>query len=123
MATLTLSRSHDLRETNSRLRTWLEGMDMNAGNTACHVTPADISALLSELVHAGAGLRAEPIPPEGIDPELDEELAEYRKNVEHLRDRMPAIHRQLLAERARLETQRTRVQLAVEWAQASRQTL
>jgi hypothetical protein len=122
MPPLTLSRPQDLRATNSRLRSWLDGMDVDH-TSQCTATPSDISTLLSELLRAGAGLRAQPILPKGIDPELDRELDEYRRNVERLRHLMPFIHRQLLAERARIETQRARVQLAVEWAQASRQTL
>jgi hypothetical protein len=92
-----------------------------------------MAALLSELLRAGAALRAEPIPAKGKgngndngnsnDPELDSELELYRRNVERLRDLLPSIHRQLLAERARLEAQRARVRSAAEWARASRQTL
>jgi hypothetical protein len=40
-----------------------------------------------------------------------------------LRDLLPSLHRQLLAERSRLEAQRSRVQSAAQWARASRQTL
>jgi hypothetical protein len=40
-----------------------------------------------------------------------------------LRDWMPSIHRHLLAEKARLEAERTRIESAVEWAQGSRHTL
>jgi hypothetical protein len=82
-----------------------------------------MAGLLSELLRAGMGLRAEPLPARGFDPELDEEIDQYRRHVEHLRDLLPSIHRQLLAERARLEAQRSRVQAAAAWARASRQTL
>jgi hypothetical protein len=117
-----LSRSQDLHVINSRLRSWLDSMDVDCTPSRV-ATPSDISTLLSELLRAGAGLRAQPIPPKGADPELDGELDEYRRNVERLRELMPFIHHQLLAERTRIETQRARIQLAVEWAQASRQTL
>lgn len=79
--------------------------------------------LLSTLLRAGATLRLQPVPAKGHDPELDAELALYRSYVERLRDHLPEIHRQLLAERAHIEAQRTRVQFAAEWARASRQTL
>jgi hypothetical protein len=82
-----------------------------------------MATLLSELLSAGATLRAQPIPARGDDPELDLEMASYRQTVELLRDVLPSIHRQLLAERARIEAQRARVQSASAWAHASRQTL
>jgi hypothetical protein len=122
MPTLALSRSQTLRETNHRLNFWLESMRTPHGQPAL-ATPEHMAGLLSELLRAGADLRAQPLPAKGSDPELDVELDEYRRHVEHLRDLLPSIHRQLLAERARLEAQRTRVRSAAEWARASRQIL
>jgi hypothetical protein len=43
--------------------------------------------------------------------------------MERLRDLLPSIHAQLLAERARIEAERARLRAASEWACASRQTL
>jgi len=122
MTPLPLSRSQNLRDTNHRLRFWLESMVASHGQLA-PATPEHMAALLSELLRVGAGLRAEPIPAKGQDPELDGELEKYRRNVERLRELLPSIHSQLLGERARLEAQRTRVRSAAEWARASRQTL
>lgn len=119
----TLSRSQDLRETNQRLRYWLDAMVSPGGQPGAATTPQHIPALLSELVRAGAGLRAQPIPTQGIDPEFDGELEQYRRHVERLRALLPSIHGQLLVERARLEAQRARMRSAAEWARASRQTL
>jgi len=115
-------RSQSFRETNSRLRYWLDSLTCE-GERQCAATPELITELLSELSRAGAELRAEPIPARGIDPVLDRELDLYRRNVELLRDFMPSIHSQLLVERSRLEAQRARIQSAAEWARASRQTL
>jgi hypothetical protein len=112
----------NFRETNARLNFWLDSMVAKHGRPAL-ATPEQMAALLSELLRAGAGLRAEPMPEKGNDPELDLELEKYRCNVERLREFLPSIHRQLLAERARLEAQRARVRSAAEWARASRQTL
>ncbi len=114
--------SNALRDTNHRLRFWLETMVPTSGQPMVS-TPEHLAALLSELLRAGAELRAEPIPTKGHDPQLDVELAAYRSHVERLRDLLPSIHSQLLSERARLEAQRTRVRSAAEWARASRQTL
>jgi hypothetical protein len=116
------SLSQNLRETNRRLGFWLDSMVPRHEQPA--ITPPEhIAELLSELLRAGEWLRAEPLSPQGRDPELDRELAQYRKHVERLRDLLPMIHDQLLAERARLEAQRARVRSAAEWARASLQTV
>ena len=112
----------NLRGTNHRLSFWLDSMVAQPGRPS-GATPEHISALLSELLRAGAELRVEPMPPRGHDPELDREVAQYRRHVERLRDFLPSLHSHLLAERARLEAQRARVRSAAEWARASRQTL
>lgn len=112
--------TENLRQTNTRLRFWLESLTLNQAEPT-PPTPQLISELLSELLRTGAWLRRG--LPESRDPQLRAELGEYRRNLERLRDRMPAIHSHLLAERARLEAERTRIESAVEWAQGSRQTL
>lgn len=111
-----------LRETNCRLSLWLEGMFAHDGHPVV-ATPEHMGALLSELLRTGEGLRSKPTCAKGNDPELDEELQKYRSNVEHLRDLLPSIHGQLLAERSRLEHQRARMKSAAEWVRTSRQTL
>jgi hypothetical protein len=112
----------NMRDTNRRLGYWLDTIAPGSGPAAL-VTPEQMTALLSELLRAGAGLRAQPLSRPSADPELDSEVAIYRRLVERLRDLMPSIHSHLLAERARLEVQRARVQVAADWARASRQTL
>jgi hypothetical protein len=116
------SLKHSLRDTNLRLAPCLDSLILKSGQPAV-ATPEQMAALLSELLRAGVALRAEPLPPKGNDPELDAEMERYRSHVERLRDLLPSIHSQLLAERARLEGQRSRVQSAAAWARASRQTL
>jgi hypothetical protein len=112
----------NFRETNGRLSFWLDSMVAERGQPAL-ATPEHMAALLSELLRAGAGLRAEPLTTRGDDPELGRELAEYRRHVERLRDLLPSLHKQLLLERARIEGQRSRVESVTAWARASRQTL
>lgn len=109
--------TENLRQTNRRLRFWLESLDSDPA----HPAPQLISELLSELRRAGVWLRG--ARPEECGARFQVEMGEYRQNLERLRDRMPAIHRCLLAERARLEAERTRIESAVEWVQGSRQTL
>lgn len=110
-----------MRNSNRRLSFCLDGIAAKHGREV--VTPEQMGALLSELLAAGAGLRAQPLPVRGNDLELDNELAEYRRQVVRLRDFLPSIHRALLTEKARIEAQRSRLQSATEWARASRQTL
>ena len=110
-------------QTNGRLRFWLDSITPAEAQTATEVraaTPQQMAGLLSELMRAGQRLRTLPAE-KGAELEL--ELTEYRKNVERLRDFLPAIYNALLRERARLEQERARVQSAAEWARRSRQTL
>jgi hypothetical protein len=117
----------NLRQTNCRLDFWLDAMSASREQPGVQqpgvATPEQMAGLLSLLLRAGAWLRAEPLPASGADPELTLELERYRGNVERLRDFLPALHRQLLLERTRLEAQRARVQSAAEWARASRQAV
>lgn len=109
----------DLLGTNHRLRLRLESLSQ----TPPPVTPELIAGLLSELLRAGQWLRQR-LPPEAKrSPQLQRELAVYRRNVEQLRGLLPGLHRRLLTERARLEAERARLQGVAHWAQASRQTL
>jgi hypothetical protein len=115
--------AENLHEINSRLRVLLTSVapDPAPPNSELHAaTPQQMAGLLSELMHAGQWLRA---LPSDKGPELEQELGEYRKNVEHLRVALPSIHNTLLRERARLEQERARVASAAAWAGGSRQTL
>jgi len=110
-----------IRHSHRRLSSCLDGIAAKPEGEV--VSPEQMGALLSELLAAGASLRAQPLPAKGYDLALDRELAEYRRQVERLRDLLPAIHRALLLERSHIEAQRSRLQSATEWARASRQTL
>jgi hypothetical protein len=111
-----------LHETNSRLRSSLDHLPDSASPAALPrpATPQQMAELLSELRIAGQWLRT--VPAEKT-PRLEQELREYRKNVERLRELLPSIHGALLRERARLEQERARVRSAREWVDRSRQTL
>ena len=114
--------AHELRETNRRLRFWLERVeaDAAAGTEPRAPTAEDISALLSQLMRAGEWLRTRA---HETDPELDFELTQYREQVERLRSFLPVMHRALLRERTRLEQEGERLNAAAHWANASQQTL
>ncbi len=111
--------TEDLHATNSRLSFWLDSL-IGPHRQMRPATPQQMAGLLSELMRAGQWLRALPCD---RDSELEEELSQYRKNVERLRELLPTIHGTLLRERARLEQERARVESAAEWACRSRQTL
>jgi hypothetical protein len=112
--------TQNLRAANRRLLFWLDSFAFNDGSLA-PATPQQMIGLLSELMRAGEWLRAG-LPLEN-DPELQAELAEYRRHVEKLRELLPSIHQQLLAERGRLEAERSRMGVVAEWACGARQTL
>lgn len=112
-----------LHDVNVRLRFWLEDLVPDSAASVAlprAATPRQMGGLLSELMRAGEWLRTLPAD---RDAKLEAELSAYRKNVERLRALLPSIHSALLAERARLEHERARVQCAAEWAGRSRLTL
>ena len=115
--------SQRLHEANSRLAFWLDSLILDPARPDAKLRPAapqQMAGLLSEMMRTGEWMRR---LPEKRTPELERELGEYRKNVERLRDLLPAIHRSLVQERSRLDQERARVNAAAEWARRSSQTL
>jgi hypothetical protein len=110
-----------LREINLSLETRLAAVRAASAQQRA-VSPEEMSSLLSELLRAGSSLRSERLPAPGADAVWEKEIDRYRRQVEELRELLPLIHRQLLAERSRIEGQRVRLESVSEWAQASRQT-
>jgi len=114
--------TRNLRETNCRLVFWLDTLDPAICSRPA-ATSEQMGGLLTELLRAGEWLRGGLSPAQQSDLELTSELAQYRRNVERLRDLLPLIHQALLLERSSLERRRSRMEAATRWAQASRQTL
>jgi hypothetical protein len=115
--------TYDLHETNGRLNVLLDSLSPAPAQPGARLrpaTPRQMAILLSELMRAGQWLRS---LPDTRDAALEQELGQYHKVVERLRDLLPSIHCALLEERARLERERDRVRSASEWARGSRQTL
>ena len=113
----------NLEETTGRLRVVLDALvrpEGTAGTPTRVATPQQMSALLSELMRAGQWMRA--LPPHR-EPLLEQELAEYRRQVERLRGLLPSILAGLLGEKSRLEQERERVHAAAEWARGAREIL
>ena len=113
--------ARDLHESRNTIRRVLHELLPHASENTPHAaTPEQMSDLLSELMRAGQRLRA---LPEKRDGNLEQEICEYRREVDRLRSFLPAIQASLLAERARLERERERLHGAAAWAEASLQTL
>ncbi|HTS04383.1 MAG TPA: hypothetical protein VMP68_02290 [Candidatus Eisenbacteria bacterium] len=113
--------AHNLHESTNTIRRVLDDLlPTSSANPPKVATPQQMSNLLSHLMYAGQRLRALPAQRDGS---LEQEICEYRHEVERLRSLLPAIQASLLAERARLEHERERLNGAAAWAQASLQTL
>lgn len=113
----------NLEETTARLRTWLDQFlprTETNGLPARIIRPDEILFLLSELMRAGEWLKGAPQP---RDPQAEQQISEYRTQIERLRRLLPNLQSSLLAERARLENERERVHAASRWTHTSRQTL
>lgn len=109
-----------IHESTRRLRHCMDCLFANSATQPSPARPDQMQTLLTELMHVGECLGARPAE---SDPEFDRELAEYRVQVERLRSLLPSIHEALLAERARIEHERSRLHSASEWVRRSRQTL
>ncbi len=81
------------------------------------IRPQDFSDILSQLLRAAECLRHAPAQPEDAAAFAKEALA-YRHNLEQLKHFLPDVQARLLAEKSRLETARTHVAAAAEWAKA-----
>ena len=105
-----------LRQVNDSLRAAL----IRLGADASTVGPQDFSDLLGQLHRASECMRRRPHC-EAVA--FDEELLEYGRNLERLKNPLPEVHERLLAERSRLETARNHATAATAWARASKETL
>jgi hypothetical protein len=110
-----------LRQVNDNVRSAL--LRLRPEQKHCStIRPQDFSDMLGELVRAADCLRNLPANLEA-GSELEKEIAEYRSNLEKLKQFLPDLHGRLLAERARLQSMRAHVAAAAAWAGASKRTL
>lgn len=86
------------------------------------IQPQDFSDLLAEILRAADCLRRQPLE---FEPAEAVQLAslEYRSNLEELRDFLPQLHGNLLAEKSRLEAEQAQLTAASAWARTSTGTL
>lgn len=110
-----------LRQINANLRAALTRLKPE--QTHClMIKPQDFSDLLADLLSGADCVRnAAMLSP--LAAEAKREMAEYRENLEALKQCLPGLHTRLLAERARLATTQVRMSAAAAWAQANKKTL
>ena len=84
------------------------------------ILPQDFSDLLSEILRAAECLRGQPTQSEA---EFAQASLEYRNNLEKLKEFLPQLHGNLLAEKSRLEAAQVQVAATAAWARASTKTL
>jgi hypothetical protein len=85
------------------------------------IQPQDFSDLLTEILRAAECLRSPSYQSEAAP--FAQATLEYKTNLENLRDFLPELHGNLLAEKSRLETAQAHVAAAAAWARASTKTL
>jgi hypothetical protein len=113
-------RLETLHQVNDSLRSAL--IDLRPEQRHCStITPEHFSDLLSEILRAAECLRRTPAQSETAAA-LTQESLEYHTNLERLRDLLPELHGNLLAEKSRLETAQTHIAAAAAWAQGSSRT-
>src|SRR5436853_5193925 len=85
------------------------------------IQPEDFSDLLGEILRAAECLRSQAAQSETT--ELVGATLEYRANLEQLRDFLPQLQGNLLAEKSRLETAQAHVAATAAWTKANTRTL
>jgi hypothetical protein len=104
-----------LRLVNDNLRSALSRL--HPGRRHCStIKPQDFSDLRNQLLRAAECLRYTSHLEE--PNALEKEALEYRGNLEKLKRLLPEVHVRLLAEKERLETARTHLAAATEWARS-----
>ena len=109
----------NLHEINCSLRALLDRLSP-AKPEALPAAFPQLIPLLSELLQVGEWVRC------GVvcvsDPEMGPEIQQYRELIGRALEILPGVQAQLLAERARLESERSQIEAAGAWATASRLT-
>lgn len=110
-----------LQQANAVLRSALSRLQPE--RTGCSVIEAaELSDWRGEIRCAADCLRDLPAS-DAKDPVLEEQIAEFRCNLETLKQALPGFHSRLLAEHARLMMAHTHSVSASGWVQAHGKTL
>jgi hypothetical protein len=109
-----------LQQVNGSIRSALTRLRPDQKHCS-NIRPQDFSDLLGEILRAAECLRLQPPQSEGM--EFTQASLEYRTNLVKLRDFLPELQGNLLAERSRLEIAQAHVAAAAEWARTGAKTL
>ncbi len=115
------STAESLRLINDKLCAVLSVWQSKPGEPSTF-TPTVFTALLAEL-HRAAELLGGVSSSAAPDPQLEDEISDYRRNVQQLEIALPKIQGRLLIEKARLENARSHLAAASAWAEARKKTL
>ena len=110
-----------LRQVNDNLASALIRLSPEQKHCSA-IRPQDLSNLLGEVLRAAECLQCLPANSE-VAAALRQQSLEYRGNLEKLSHFLPQLHKNLLAEKSRLETAQANLTSAAAWAQASQKTL
>ncbi len=113
----------ELRQASHRMQRLLDRFSQYAPPLAQHLSVISfeqISTLISELQQSERVLR---LRLGCSDTVLDQEIAEYRNQVERLRDLLPVLSEMLRGEQVRLKQQSERMRAASDWIRSSNQTV
>ncbi|MFZ0686453.1 MAG: hypothetical protein WAM89_12990 [Terriglobales bacterium] len=112
-----------LRQVNDRLRSALNRLRPEQKPCSA-IKPQDFSGILSEVRQATECMRHLPQSSETATEEaaIEREKLEYRINLESLKHFLPGLHVRLLAEKSRLEKERTHLAAAIAWDRARNKT-
>jgi hypothetical protein len=113
--------AESLRIANGQLRGVLSRLQTDA-NAPWLLKPGDLSDLRAIVSHA-TGCRRSLASGAVPDAELENEICEYRNNLEKLAQVLPSVQGSLLAEKARVQNAQLHVAATNAWAQASKRTL
>ena len=106
-----------LREVNSDLRRVLVHFQPERRHCST-IAPQDFVVVLDQLLRAASSRNSLE-----SSAELEQELLDYRGNLEQLQRLLPDLHGRLLAERARLESARSQLAAAAVWAEVRKTAL
>jgi hypothetical protein len=106
-----------LRQVNRNLRSALARLRPEQRHCSA-ITPQDFSDILDAILQARECLRRQ-LPTSEAAVALKQESLAYLSNLEELKQFLPELHANLLAEKSRLETVQTHVAATAAWAQAS----
>ena len=110
-----------LHEINDRLRRALIRLRPERRRSTS-IEPQEFSGILDQLLRAAECLRSAPADA-SMAGALAREARDYEANLFALKQFLPALHVQLLAEKSRLETSRSHLTSAAAWAGTAKKTL